>query len=1351
MVDLPSLRESCKQQIWALDAALTSELSSHVANALIRESIAALLLLRWFDQADAEQEAMAVFEDRAYRPPLPAPLQWRHWHALEQPAALAERVQALVEHLEHQESDVVSVGAPWLRRLVAPLRRLLKVNPCYWLDLLRWIAELPFETPSDRRALLELFDLVLAETGEAYDGQYQTPANIARLVAALAQPQQGERIYDPCFGSGNFLVAAWQQAERNWQQSRRPGPPLEVAGIEINEAAFLVGLTRMLLAGIDHPQLELGNSLERTQPNSLSRDGFDLVLANPPIGAKVSRDSGWGLQHFAFPTADSVGLFIQHALAQLKPQGRAVITVPEAFLFRGGVERELRRHLLERGQVEAVVGLPAGSFAPYASVKGALLLLRGKGKGGSVDRVRMVDAAQLFDARSDSKGQRKAPVIRFEMALQLAQEVLRAELRTPHPLSPGVPEGATGTGGLARSVWEVSIEELAAAEWDLTPRRREQGGLEDLLSTVQEALGSQVAIAMLKDVAHVTAGRAIRSADLLDEPPATLGQGRALPYLRIKDLQQGKVVRATSWVQPELASVELHWALMPGDVLLSKSGTIGKAAIVRNGAAGAIAGNGLYVLRADPQRLDAGYLQAYLSSPSCQSWLTARARGSVIQHLNRGVLDELPLPLPPLLLQARAAAQFHDHGTDVLAFLLQLSPGGEAERVAAWLAEFSEKLPVFVAGLDATPPLGAMEALVSMSASPRRWLEQEEVSSAIARWLSPLVETLQPLAGAAQIPPGPGLLSVLQDAERAVLRVVDQASGHQPVEAQARAVSERLREWLRALIDDLVSSAELRVTQLPEMLAAGSAAEFTVMVSNAGVLPLRDLRLRTEPDWGIASSRYLAERGELPLTLRGDTPKRGERLSLQVQWQGRTLGGGDVSGVMELAIRIADPTAATVQSGLDALRGNPYVTGSPLDPQHGSAVFYGREKLISQISNQIVTHGNVVLLEGNRRAGKTSILKHLEGRTAIPGWLAVYASLQAAEGAAQAVGVPTAEVFRLIAFELAMGVAGLDVDTPLPDGSAVKREALCGENKLDKLKENARIRKACRGGISDQSPFTDFRDYLDILLEIADTQGFGIVLMLDEFDKLQEGIDNGVTSPQVPENIRFLIQSHPRFSAILTGSRRLKRLREEHWSALYGLGTSLPVTALDVDSARRVVTEPVRDSLTFSDEAVERIIKLTARQPYLIQCLCNRIYDFASQAKTRSVTLAVVEDASTALVRDNEHFASLWDYAARGPKTGGCRRQLILLHCALALKRDAHLGFGTLREQIAQVGVETETLDLDADLAYLRELDLVELSGQIGDGQYGLAIPLMAQWIEQQQDADVVTSRARAEAEEEHV
>jgi type I restriction enzyme M protein len=151
-----------------------------------------------------------------------------------------------------------------------------------------------------------------------------------------------------------------------------------------------------------------------------------------------------------------------------------------------------------------------------------------------------------------------------------------------------------------------------------------------------------------------------------------------------------------------------------------------------------------------------------------------------------------------------------------------------------------------------------------------------------------------------------------------------------------------------------------------------------------------------------------------------------------------------------------------------------------------------------------------------------------------------------------------------------------------------------------------------------------------------------------------------------------------------------------------------------------------------------------------MQCLCNRVFDCAAQIKIRSITLGVVNDAASDLVRDNEHFASLWDYAGTGPPTGRRRRQLILLLCALSFKQGTHISFGTLHEQLAQTGVDVDDEALDADLAYLRELELVDLSGEIGGGYYRLAIPLMADWIEQQQDADVVASRARAEAEEEN-
>src|SRR5262249_20093842 len=150
----------------------------------------------------------------------------------------------------------------------------------------------------------------------------------------------------------------------------------------------------------------------------------------------------------------------------------------------------------------------------------------------------------------------------------------------------------------------------------------------------------------------------------------------------------------------------------------------------------------------------------------------------------------------------------------------------------------------------------------------------------------------------------------------------------------------------------------------------------------------------------------------------------------------------------------------------------------------------------------------------------------------------------------QAGGIPTADVFRLIAYEIARSIRKLNGSAILPDGTV-----LDGERKLG-------ISRALRNGISEASPFLDFREYVELVLEELNKHGLGLLLMLDEIDKLQEGIVKGITSLQVLENIRFLVQSYPKVTAILTGSPRLKRLREEYWSALFGLGPSFSVSAL---------------------------------------------------------------------------------------------------------------------------------------------------------------------------------------------
>src|SRR5262249_1217085 len=113
-----------------------------------------------------------------------------------------------------------------------------------------------------------------------------------------------------------------------------------------------------------------------------------------------------------------------------------------------------------------------------------------------------------------------------------------------------------------------------------------------------------------------------------------------------------------------------------------------------------------------------------------------------------------------------------------------------------------------------------------------------------------------------------------------------------------------------------------------------------------------------------------------------------------------------------------------------------------------------------------------------------------------------------------------------------------------------------------------------------EHPFEQFQLVVQAALEASGSSRF--LLMLDEFDKIQEGIENGITSPQLPENLRNLFHSYNRVSGILSGSRNIKRLRSEYWNALFGLGKSIVIKGLDVVAARKLVTEPVKGRLVYT-------------------------------------------------------------------------------------------------------------------------------------------------------------------------
>jgi type I restriction enzyme M protein len=306
------------------------------------------------------------------------------------------------------------------------------------------------------------------------------------------------------------------------------------------------------------------------------------------------------------------------------------------------------------------------------------------------------------------------------------------------------------------------------------------------------------------------------------------------------------------------------------------------------------------------------------------------------------------------------------------------------------------------------------------------------------------------------------------------------------------------------------------------------------------------------------------------------------------------------------------------------------------------------------------------------------------------------------------------------------------------------RTWLPGEPKADgKRPFKVEFRGALDRAFAGAHPFETFEEYLAMALETARPRR--VLLMLDEFDKLQEGIDSGTTSPQVPENIRHLLQHHSGLSAILTGSRRLKRLREEYWSALFGLGYRIGISALPLDDARRLVTEPVAERLTYLPAARDRVVELCARQPFLVQSLCNRVFERAAEAGERAVTLAAVNEAAAEMVRENEHFRTLWDYAQTH------RRRLLLALCERLVDGPDPVNLELLSARLEALGVRVERdSQIGDDLGYLRELELIELDKSYRGGTYRIAVPLLGMWIQASIDIDDATARAREEAQEVH-
>lgn len=264
----------------------------------------------------------------------------------------------------------------------------------------------------------DVYEMLLSEIATAgKNGQFRTPRHIIKLMAELVAPQLGQRIADPACGTGGFLLGAYQYiltdlVRKNTSTSLSTGDPAKLqkdedgferaaisavltqeiksildksfVGYDIDTTMVRLGLMNLMMHGIDEPKIDYKDTLSK----SYNEDSqFDIVMANPPFTGNIDKgDINEGLK---LPTTKTELLFVERIFNMLKMGGTAAVIVPSGVIQNSGKAFEaVRKLIIEKAELKAVIAVPSGAFKPYAGVSTAILIFT---KGGETNNVWFYD------------------------------------------------------------------------------------------------------------------------------------------------------------------------------------------------------------------------------------------------------------------------------------------------------------------------------------------------------------------------------------------------------------------------------------------------------------------------------------------------------------------------------------------------------------------------------------------------------------------------------------------------------------------------------------------------------------------------------------------------------------------------------------------------------------------------------------------------------------------------------------------------------------------------------------------------------------------------------------------------
>jgi len=228
-------------------------------------------------------------------------------------------------------------------------------------------------------------------------GQFLTPRHIIRYIVQLVNPKIGETVFDPACGSGGFLLAAYEWIklqntdpkliEEYNGVKRGPGDRLNknqwqflqhetFFGQDVDPEMVRLTLMNFFLHGLEESDIKRKDTVAGAEDEEDLRR-YDVVMTNPPFAGKVDKERI--KKSLPVKSTKTQVLFLGYVIDSLKPNGRAGIILPEGTLFgTNRDDKEIRRYLLEKCQLQAVISMPAGVFQPYSGVKTSVLIFKKK-------------------------------------------------------------------------------------------------------------------------------------------------------------------------------------------------------------------------------------------------------------------------------------------------------------------------------------------------------------------------------------------------------------------------------------------------------------------------------------------------------------------------------------------------------------------------------------------------------------------------------------------------------------------------------------------------------------------------------------------------------------------------------------------------------------------------------------------------------------------------------------------------------------------------------------------------------------------------------------------------------------